>query len=243
MQRVASLMKQDCRKVQQIQSSLNNLRMADRDIDSTAQLFAIPGFPPVSGNTGSQDRRPYSLGAKQLFQPCGNVVLIGVNGKYLALAATRELGFHLCDECPLFCIRFVLVQIDRFGNDKRFAAFGFWVEFRAVQSAKTIRMVRPGQQSVQHGARYAAVSAMLLQAVRIETHMTVVVRNFHFHSQCDSLPRESSNQSKPLSRAGIADARSERARVASDVIQQPASSSPGKTGQLPLRFWARRRNS
>src|SRR5271157_5462350 len=138
--------------------------MANCDIDSTTQLFTVPGFPPVSLNAGPQDRRSYSLGAKELFQACGNVVLVGVDSKDLALAAARELALHLFDQCPLFCIRFVLVQINRFGNDERFAAFGFWVKFRTVQSAETIRMVWPCEQCVQHGARYAAVSPMFLQA-------------------------------------------------------------------------------
>src|ERR1035438_8394625 len=135
--------------------------MADRYINSTAQLFPVPGFPPVRGNAGPQDRRPYSLTSKQLFQPFDNVVLVSVDGKYLAFAAACELGFHFFDKCPLLRIRFVLVQINRFGNDERFAAFGFWVEFRAVQSAKTVWTVWPSQQSVQHGAGHAAVSPML----------------------------------------------------------------------------------
>src|SRR5271166_5396939 len=157
-------MKQNAWKVEEIESGLHDFWMAKCDIDSTAQLFPVPGFPPVRGNAGPQDRRPYSLTSKQLFQPFDNVVFIGVNRKDLALAAASELGFHLFDQRPLFGIRLVLVQINRFCNDKRFAAFGFCVEFRAVESAKSIRMVRPGQQSVKHGARHAAVTAMLLQA-------------------------------------------------------------------------------
>src|SRR5664279_1014635 len=157
-------MKQYGRKVQEIQPGLNDFGMADCDIDSTTQLLPIPSFTPMRGNAGPQDRRPYSLGAKQLFQPCGNVVLVGVDSKDLALAAACELRFYLFDQCPLFCIRFVLVQINRFGNDERFATFGFRVKFRTVQSAETIRMVRPCQQSIQHSAGHAAVSAMLLQA-------------------------------------------------------------------------------
>src|SRR5271167_1534996 len=97
MQRVASLVKQDGRKVQKIKPGLNDLGMADRDIDSPTQLLTVPGFTPVSGNAGSQDRCSYSLSAKQLFQPFDDVVLIGVNGKDLALAAACELSFHLCD--------------------------------------------------------------------------------------------------------------------------------------------------
>src|SRR5664279_2187612 len=157
-------MKQYGRKVQEIQPGLNDFGMADCDIDSTTQLLPIPSFTPMRGNAGPQDRRPYSLGAKQLFQTGGNVVLVGVDSKDLALAAACELRFHLFDQCPLFGIRLVLIQINRLGNDKRFAALGFRVEFRTVQSAETIRMVRPGQQSVKHGARNAAVSAMFLQA-------------------------------------------------------------------------------
>src|SRR5271157_6384109 len=137
--------------------------MADCDINSTAQLLAVPGFPPVSGNAGPQNRRSYSFVAEELFQPCGNVVFIGVNRKHLALAAACELGFHLFDQCPLFCVCFVPVQINRLGNHKAHAALGFWVEFRPVQSAESIRMVWPSQQSVKHGTRYAAVSTMLLQ--------------------------------------------------------------------------------
>src|SRR5271165_479706 len=105
-------MKQNGGKVQKIQPGLNDLGMADCDIDSTAQLFAVPGLPPVRGNARPQNRRSNSLGAKELFQPCGNVVLIGVNGVDLALATTRELSFYLFDQCPLFCVSFVLVQID-----------------------------------------------------------------------------------------------------------------------------------
>ena len=62
-------MEQDRGKIQKVQSGLDDLGMANRDIDSATQLFAVPGFPPVSGNAGPQDRCAYSLGAKQLFQP------------------------------------------------------------------------------------------------------------------------------------------------------------------------------
>ena len=48
-------MKQDCRKVQKIQPGLDDLGMADGDIDSTTQLLAVLGFPPVSGDAGPQD--------------------------------------------------------------------------------------------------------------------------------------------------------------------------------------------
>src|ERR1035441_8701715 len=63
-------------------------------------------------------------------------MLIGVDRKHLAFAPARELGFHFFDQCPLFCICFALVQINRFGNDERFAAFGFRVKFRPVKVPK-----------------------------------------------------------------------------------------------------------
>jgi hypothetical protein len=90
-------MKQERWKVQEIQPGLNDFRVADYDIDSTTQLLAVPGFPPVSGNASPQDRRSHSLGSKQLFQSCGNVVLVGIDRKDLALAAASELGFHFVD--------------------------------------------------------------------------------------------------------------------------------------------------
>src|SRR5690349_1636222 len=95
-------MKQDGRKVQQIEPSLDDLGMADCDIDSSAQLFSVPGFPPVSWNTGPQCRSSNALRPKQLFQPFDYVVLVGVDRKHLAFAAPRELTFHFLDQCPLF---------------------------------------------------------------------------------------------------------------------------------------------
>ena len=71
-----------------------------------------------------------------------------VDRKYLALPAARELGFHLVDQCPLFRIGFVPVQIHRFGNDKRFAALGFWGRIQSRTECQSIRMVRPGQQAL-----------------------------------------------------------------------------------------------
>ena len=68
---------------------------------------------------------PNAFLPKQLFQPFDYVVLVGVDREDLALAAPRELGFHFFDQCPLFGIRFVPVQINRFGNDKRFPASWF----------------------------------------------------------------------------------------------------------------------
>src|ERR1035438_9567585 len=45
-----------------IQPGLHDFWMAKCDIDSTAQLFTVPGFPPVSRNARPQDCRPDSLG-------------------------------------------------------------------------------------------------------------------------------------------------------------------------------------
>src|ERR1035441_10795545 len=100
--------------------------MADRYINSTAQLFTVPGFPPVSGNAGPQDRRPYSLTSKQLFQPFDNVVLVGVDRKDLALAAASKLGFDFLDQRPLFRVGPARIQLDRFGNHEALATLGFW---------------------------------------------------------------------------------------------------------------------
>src|SRR5271167_3271971 len=111
-------MKQYGWKVQEIQPSLDDFGMADCNIDSTTQLFTVPSFPPVSGNAGPQDRRSYSLCAKELFQPFDNVVLVSVNRKYLALSPSRQLDSHFLDQRPLFRIRLVLVQINCFGDDK-----------------------------------------------------------------------------------------------------------------------------
>src|SRR5208283_532409 len=102
-------MEENGRKVQKVQPSLNNLGMANRDIDPTAQLLTVPGFTPVSGNAGSQDRCSYSLSAKELFQPFDYVMLVGVNRKHLALAATCKLGFHFFDQRSLFRVGLVPV--------------------------------------------------------------------------------------------------------------------------------------
>src|ERR1019366_343834 len=69
-----------------IESGLDQLGMADDDVDPALQLLAVPGLAFVSGHAGPEHAGANPLGSQQLLQPCRHVVLVGVDGEPLALA-------------------------------------------------------------------------------------------------------------------------------------------------------------
>src|SRR5271157_5979758 len=108
-------------------------------------------------------------------------------------------------------------------------AHGIWSRARIENAVGTTQLTVSGN----HGQPYLSGSKRTWRSA---------VRNFHFQNQFDSRPAKFSSQRMPCILAGIAHARSRRAITASEVTQPPSLSSPGKTGQLPLGFWVRKRN-
>ena len=91
-QRIAGFVEEDGRKLQQIESGLDQLGMADDDVDAALQLLAVPGLAFMSGHAGPEHAGANPLGSQQLLQPCRHVVLVGVDGEHLAFAPAGKLS-------------------------------------------------------------------------------------------------------------------------------------------------------
>src|SRR5271165_2086967 len=103
-QGIAGFVEEDGRKLQQIESGLDQLGMADDDVDPALQLLAVPGLTLMSGDAGPEHAGANPLGPQQLLQPCRHVVLVGVDSEHLALAPTGKLRLDFPDESSLFGI-------------------------------------------------------------------------------------------------------------------------------------------
>src|SRR5271166_1945267 len=101
-QGIAGFVEEDGRKLQQVESGLDQLGMADDDVDSALQLLAIPGLASMSGDAGPEHAGANPLGSQQLFQPCRYVVLVGVDGEDLAFASAGKLRLDFLYESSLF---------------------------------------------------------------------------------------------------------------------------------------------
>src|SRR5271157_4864028 len=117
-QRIPGFVEEDGRKLQQVESGFDQLGMTDDDVDSALQLVAIPGLAFMSGDARPKHAGANPLGSQQLLQPCGYVVLVGVDGKDLAFAATFELPLDLLDESSFLGIDLAFIQILRFRDDE-----------------------------------------------------------------------------------------------------------------------------
>src|SRR5208283_4344126 len=148
-QGIPGFVEEDRRKLQQIESGLDQLGMADHDVDSALELLAVPGLALMSGHAGPEHAGANPLGSQQLLQPCRYVVLVGVDGKDLAFAATGQLRQDFLYESSLFGINLALIQIRRFRDDEALAPLGFRVVAGAVQRAQAVGMVGIDQQRIE----------------------------------------------------------------------------------------------
>src|SRR5271157_4242767 len=161
-QGIAGFVEEDRRKLQQVESGLDQLGMADDNVDPVLQLLAVPSLTFMSGHAGPEYAGANPLGPQQLFQPCRHIVLVGVDGEHLALAATGKLSLDLLYESSLFGINLALIQVLRLRDDEALALLGFRVVTSAVERAQSVGMVGIDQQRIEHGAQHAAIAAMLL---------------------------------------------------------------------------------
>src|SRR5271165_3559593 len=162
-QGIAGFVEEDGRKLQQIESGFDQLGMADDDVDPALELLAVPGLTFMSRDAGPEHASTNSISPQQFLQPCRHVVLVGVDGEHLALAAAGKLGLDFLYESSLFGINLALIQVLRFRNDETLALLGFRVVAGAVKRAQAVGMVGIDQQRIEHGAQHAAIAAMLLQ--------------------------------------------------------------------------------
>ena len=140
-QGIAGFVEEDRRKLQQVESGLDQLGMADHDVNAALQLLAVPGLAFMSGHAGPEHADANPLGSQPLLQPCRHVVLVGVDGKDLAFAATGKLSLDFMNESSLFRIDVALIQILGFRDDEALALLGFRVVSSAVQRTEPVGMV------------------------------------------------------------------------------------------------------
>src|SRR5450759_4340050 len=101
-QGIPGFVEEDGRELQQVESGLDQLGMADDDVDPALQLLAVPGLAFMSGHAGPEHATANPLGSQQLLQSCRYVVLVGVDGEHLALTAAGKLGLDLPDKSVFF---------------------------------------------------------------------------------------------------------------------------------------------
>jgi hypothetical protein len=111
-----------------IEPGFHDLGMTNRNIDSQAQVLAIPRFALMCWDIGSQDGHPEPFCTQETFQPRDDVMLCRVDGVNLAFATAYELGFDFADQRVFFRIRLVFVQVHRLGDDEALAALGLRIE-------------------------------------------------------------------------------------------------------------------
>src|ERR1035438_8334657 len=110
-QGIAGFVEEDGRELQQVESGLDQLGMADDDVDSSLQLLAVPGLAFMSGHAGPEHASANPLGSQQLLQPCRHVVLVGVDGEDLAFAATGKLRLDFLDKGVFLGTNLALITI------------------------------------------------------------------------------------------------------------------------------------
>src|SRR5881394_126128 len=101
MQRVTGLIEDESREIEQIESCLNQLGMADDYLHSLFELPCVPHFALRGIHIGAQDRRADSFITQNPLQAGSNIVLARVNGKDLAASALRQFLLDLFDQSAL----------------------------------------------------------------------------------------------------------------------------------------------
>src|ERR1035438_338288 len=108
-QGIAGFVEEDGRELQQVESGLDQLGMADDDVDSALQLLAVPGLAFMSGHAGPEHASANPLGSQQLVQTGVNVVLAGVDGEHLTFTPARKLSLDFLYDSSLFRISLALI--------------------------------------------------------------------------------------------------------------------------------------
>src|SRR5271157_2327966 len=150
-QGIPGFVEEDGRKLQQIESGFDQLGMADDDVDSALQLLAVPGLAFMGGHAGPEQADANPLSSQQLFQPCRYVVLVGIDGKHLALTPTVELPLDFLNESSLLGINLALIQVLRFRDDEALALLRFRVIASSVERPQAVGMVGIDQQGIEIG--------------------------------------------------------------------------------------------
>lgn len=162
-QRVAGLVENDGGKVQQIESGLHQLGMADHDLDSVFDLSGVPSFALGSIHARAQDCCAQPFLTQDSLQPGCDVVFLRVHGKDLAPPPLEQFLPDLLNEFSFFRIDPVLGKVTGFRNHESHPALQFRIEFRSVQRSNLVRMIGIEQQSVEHRAQNRPIAPVGFQ--------------------------------------------------------------------------------
>src|SRR5579859_3334390 len=163
MKRVSRLVENEGRKVEQVQSCLDQFWMADDYLHTFGDFARVPSLALSRGNRGFEHRSPNARLRQDLADPCRYIVGLRVNGKDVAKPAFGQLGFDDLDQLPLFGIEPVLRQIPRLGNYE-LLPLSVFVAALSVNGSKSKRMIRIEQQCVEHLGDDRTIPSVLHQA-------------------------------------------------------------------------------
>src|SRR5579859_1064369 len=93
-----------------------------------------------------------------------HVMLLRVNGEYLASSPFGQLFSDLFDEFPFLGIELLFWKITCLGDDEANIALQFRIKLRSVQGPQAIRMIWIEQMGIQHRAQHGPVASVLFQS-------------------------------------------------------------------------------
>ena len=104
MQRIAGLIEIQCRKGQQVEARLHQLRMTDHDFDASLQLPLIPLLALIRGNRRAQNGDTESGLPQDYIQPKRDILHARIGCVHLAAPALPELLTNVGDEGAFLCV-------------------------------------------------------------------------------------------------------------------------------------------
>src|SRR5437879_3495294 len=118
--RISRLVKQDRRKLDQVETRLHQLWVADDGLHPLAELPVIPSLSRLWGNIGGEHRDPDPLIREDAFQSPSDIALLRIHRVDLAPTTTRQFCFHFLHQPALLRVNLVFVQIWRIRYQESF---------------------------------------------------------------------------------------------------------------------------
>jgi hypothetical protein len=142
-QRVTRLKKDQAGVVQEINPSLDNFGMADRNLNSLAHLLCEPSPPPFGGHIGRQHRYADPFPRQNALQPPCDIALPGINGVHVAAAVTHlQFSPYDLNQPPFLGVHELLIQILRLGDQESFPALRFWIVLVPIKISDVPGVIR-----------------------------------------------------------------------------------------------------
>src|SRR6266567_599941 len=110
--------------------------MRDNNLNSFLDQPRVPGFALGGIYAGAQNCRANSFVCQNSLKSGRNVMLLCIDGEYLATASFGEFFSDLFDEFSFLRIELLFWKITCLSNHKPNIAFQFGIKLRSVQSSQ-----------------------------------------------------------------------------------------------------------